>query len=338
MELKQYYSGTKKRSGDSGVEPDRNLLSKEQRDQRISLFLRDFDQQAKDHLQVMKQDLEALLQTAEKAFRVELLTRPLVLRRMRRKDLIRECQGASTREDLNLVVRLCVADLKEEEAAATVVAAATANDCSMGEGPNPKLLRTGSKRVKVTTIVEYKDAKEESGPKTKKTPQKILKTKSLASLASALKGKQGTSRSVCSTPNMRNPNKACTLQRSASASKYIPLGSKRHPQRGFLNGTSASERTFGVAVRSASMPHEKAVPFVNIPLADGQTLCLANDDLKNLNREMLNDDTVQHIHTLVYGSTVDNFSLCEALISDGMGHPFCFVFNGLYINKPCISS
>ncbi|XP_048372204.1 borealin-2-like [Sphaerodactylus townsendi] len=283
MELKQYYSGTKKRSGDSGVEPDRNLLSKEQRDQRISLFLRDFDQQAKDHLQVMKQDLEALLQTAEKAFRVELLTRPLVLRRMRRKDLIH---------------------LKEEEAAATVVAAATANDCSMGEGPNPKLLRTGSKRVKVTTIVEYKDAKEESGPKTKKTPQKILKTKSLASLASALKGKQGTSRSVCSTPNMRNPNKACTLQRSASASKYIPLGSKRHPQRGFLNGTSASERTFGVAVRSASMPHEKAVPFVNIPLADGQTLCLANDDLKNLNREMLNDDTVQHIHTLVNQLTV----------------------------------
>ncbi|XP_015264916.1 PREDICTED: borealin-2-like [Gekko japonicus] len=283
MALKKYYSGAEKRSGDSGVVPDRSLLSKEQRDERISLFLRDFDQQAKEHLRAMKQDLESLLQTAEKAFRVELLTRPVVMREMRRKDLI---------------------NLKEDEAAATVVAAVTANDCSVGEGPTPKLVRSASKRVKVTTIVEYEDAKGKHGSQAKKTSQKVVKTKSLASLTSAFKGKQSTSRSACSTPNARNPDKPCKLERSASAPKCTPVGSRRLPQRGLSNSASASGRAFGATLRSASMPHEKAVPFVNIPLADGQTLCSANHDLQNINMDLLNDDTVQHIHTLVNQLTV----------------------------------
>ncbi|XP_060110168.1 borealin-2-like isoform X1 [Heteronotia binoei] len=302
MALKKYYSGSKKRSGDSGVVPDRGLLSKEQRDQRISLFLQDFDQQAKEHLRAMKQDLESLLQTAEKAFRVELLTRPVVMRRMRRKELL---------------------NLKEDEAAATVVAAAMVTDCSVGEGATPKLVRSGSKRVnrkpntvclmtlcemlllvKVTTIVEYEDSDRESGLQGKKTSQKIFKTKSLASLTSSFKGKQSTSRSACSTPNARNPEKPCKLERSASAPKCTPVGSKRLPQRVLSNSASAPDRTCGPTLRSVSMPHKKAVPFVNIPLADGQTLCSANSDLQNINVDLLNDDTVRHIHTLVNQLTV----------------------------------
>lgn len=35
----------KRRSTDSGVEPDRGALSQEKKDQRIALFLSDFDQQ-----------------------------------------------------------------------------------------------------------------------------------------------------------------------------------------------------------------------------------------------------------------------------------------------------
>ncbi|XP_060110170.1 borealin-2-like isoform X3 [Heteronotia binoei] len=240
MALKKYYSGSKKRSGDSGVVPDRGLLSKEQRDQRISLFLQDFDQQ----------------------------------------------------------------DLKEDEAAATVVAAAMVTDCSVGEGATPKLVRSGSKRVKVTTIVEYEDSDRESGLQGKKTSQKIFKTKSLASLTSSFKGKQSTSRSACSTPNARNPEKPCKLERSASAPKCTPVGSKRLPQRVLSNSASAPDRTCGPTLRSVSMPHKKAVPFVNIPLADGQTLCSANSDLQNINVDLLNDDTVRHIHTLVNQLTV----------------------------------
>uniref|UniRef100_A0A8D0BDD7 Borealin-2 n=1 Tax=Salvator merianae TaxID=96440 RepID=A0A8D0BDD7_SALMN len=276
----------KKRSGDSGVEADRGLLSKEQRDQRISLFLRDFDHQAKETLQDLKKELASLLQTAEKAFRVESLAVPVAMRKMKRKDLM---------------------GLKEEQAAsATVIATAEANDYCAGSAPNPRLVRTNSKRVKVTTIVEYKEEKDENRTQSKKTSQKVFKTSSLSSLTSAMKGKRGTvSRSACSTPNVKTVQRSSLLrEQTASASKGISLGSKRFPQAGLSKSVSASNRTPSSTVRSTSMPQGFSVPFVNIPLADGQTLCSAGGDLQNVNIELLNDDTVQHIHTLVNQLTV----------------------------------
>ncbi|NXJ29824.1 BORE2 protein, partial [Dicrurus megarhynchus] len=91
----------RRRSSDSGVEPDRGALprdrdqrtalSQKKRDQRIALFLSDFDQQAKEHIQEMKKELDSLLQTAEKAFAVELLTMPAAVRKMKRKEVLGEC-------------------------------------------------------------------------------------------------------------------------------------------------------------------------------------------------------------------------------------------------------
>ncbi|NXT64226.1 BORE2 protein, partial [Chaetops frenatus] len=91
----------RRRSSDSGVEPDRGALprhrdqrtalSQKKKDQRIALFLSDFDQQAKEHIQEMKKELDSLLQTAEKAFAVELLTMPAAVRRMKRKEVLGEC-------------------------------------------------------------------------------------------------------------------------------------------------------------------------------------------------------------------------------------------------------
>ncbi|NXW34382.1 BORE2 protein, partial [Phaetusa simplex] len=78
----------KRRSTDSGVEPDRGALSQEKKDQRIALFLSDFDQQAKENIQEMKKELDSLLQTAEKALTVELLKMPVAIRKMKRKDLL----------------------------------------------------------------------------------------------------------------------------------------------------------------------------------------------------------------------------------------------------------
>ncbi|NWV80127.1 BORE2 protein, partial [Dasyornis broadbenti] len=130
----------RRRSSDSGVEPDRGPLSRDEdqrtalsqkkKDQRIALFLSDFDQQAKEHIQEMKKALDSLLQTAEKAFAVELLTMPAAVRRMKRKELLGE--GAAGWPHFYF----------------------------------PSLANTFL--VKVTTIVEYEDAKHSSGKKVSK--------------------------------------------------------------------------------------------------------------------------------------------------------------------------
>ncbi|NWH32888.1 BORE2 protein, partial [Chloropsis hardwickii] len=125
----------RRRSSDSGVEPDRGALprdreqrtalSQKKKDQRIALFLSDFDQQAKEHIQEMKKELDSLLQTAEKAFAVELLTMPAAVRKMKRKEVLGE------RACLYLYF--------------------------------PSLANTFL--VKVTTIVEYEDTKHSSAKK-----------------------------------------------------------------------------------------------------------------------------------------------------------------------------
>ncbi|NXY25557.1 BORE2 protein, partial [Atrichornis clamosus] len=136
----------RRRSSDSGVEPDRGALprdrdqrialSQEKKDQRIALFLSDFDQQAKEHIQEMKKELDSLLQTAEKAFAVELLTMPAAVRKMKRKELLSKHQT------------------HESEVVF----------CALNEiFYFPCLANTFL--VKVTTIVEYEDAKHSSAKK-----------------------------------------------------------------------------------------------------------------------------------------------------------------------------
>ncbi|KAG6940595.1 borealin-2-like, partial [Chelydra serpentina] len=276
MPPKKYVAAGKKRSADSGVETERGALTQAQKDQRIGLFLRGFNQQAKDNLQEMKKEIDSLMQTAEKAFRVELLKMPVAVRKMKRKDLL---------------------NLQGGEEAAVVAAAVVANDCSVGDIPNSRLVRNCSKRVKVTTIVEYKD--EENVP-SKKASQKVSKTKSMVSLASGihLKENHSLSRSACSTPNVRH-FKAPTSDRTAANYKSAPRVSRRLPQMAVSRTVPMREKVQAMSLRSNSVPREKAVPFVNIPLADGKTLCSAGEDLRNINVELLNDDTVQHIHNLV---------------------------------------
>ncbi|XP_075796314.1 borealin-2-like isoform X2 [Pelodiscus sinensis] len=281
MPPKKCAAAGKKRSADSGVETGRAALAQEQKGQRIGLFLRGFDQQAKENLQEMKKEIDSLLQTAEKAFRVELLKMPVAVRKMKRKDLL---------------------NLQGGEEAAVVAAAVVANDCSVEDIPNTKVVRNCSRKVKVTTIVEYKD--EETVP-AKKASQKVSKTKSLTTLASGIhvNNNHTLSRSACSTPNVRHI-KALPSDRTAANYKSAPRVSRRLAQMAVSRTVPMRDRVQPMSLRSNSVPREKAVPFVNIPLTDGKTLCSANEDLHNINVELLNDDTVQHIHNLVSQLTV----------------------------------
>ncbi|NXT99353.1 BORE2 protein, partial [Buphagus erythrorhynchus] len=86
---------------------------------------------AKEHIQEMKKELDSLLQTAEKAFAVELLTMPAAVRKMKRKDVLGESAGP------------CARDLYFPCLANTFL-------------------------VKVTTIVEYEDSKHSSAKKVTK--------------------------------------------------------------------------------------------------------------------------------------------------------------------------
>ncbi|XP_019391331.1 PREDICTED: borealin-2-like [Crocodylus porosus] len=271
----------KKRSGDSGVEAGRGAPSQARKNQRIGLFLRGLEQQAKENIQEMKKELDSLMETAEKAFKVELLKIPVAIRKMKRKDLL-NLQG------------------KEEAAAAAVV---VGNDCLVEDLPRSKVVRTGSRKVKVTTIVEYEDEKKVST----NVPQKASKTKSLVTV-SGLSSKQNNSlpRSMCSTSNMRHAVK--TFTSDATPRNYRTNArvarSSGLPQTAHLRTAPSSGRVHGMLLRSNSVPRKKAVPFVNIPLSDGQTLSTAGEGLHNINMDLLNDDTVQHIHNLVSQLTV----------------------------------
>ncbi|XP_065589291.1 borealin-2 [Cyrtonyx montezumae] len=268
----------KRRSTDSGVERDRGALTQEKKDQRIALFLSDFDQQAKESIREMKKELDLLLQIAEKAFMVELLKMPTAIRKMKRKDLL---------------------NLQEGE---EVALAAAATDCTLEDVPNPKLTRTNSKKVKVTTIVEYEDAKYTSA---KKIPKKVSKSKSLVSLSSGLNSKLNSlSRSVYSS-SVNEAVKTLASDCSAINFKATPKTSKSAGlQQAASRTIPTTERVQGMILRSKSVPQHKTVPFVNIPLADGQTLCMAGGDLRNIDVQLLNQDTVQHIHNLVSELTV----------------------------------
>ncbi|NXF08928.1 BORE2 protein, partial [Smithornis capensis] len=70
----------------------------------------------------MKKEIDSFLQTAEKAFAVELLRMPPAIRKMKRRDFL-DLQGG-------------------EE----VALAAAVTGCSLEDIPNPKVVRTNSKK------------------------------------------------------------------------------------------------------------------------------------------------------------------------------------------------
>ncbi|XP_075043559.1 LOW QUALITY PROTEIN: borealin-2-like [Mixophyes fleayi] len=132
----------------------------------------------------------------------------------------------------------------------------------------------------------------------------VSKSKSLVSLAGEMdKKKPSMTRSISATPLNKAPRKLP----SASSTVSRTLRNTTAPP-------SRSSRNRAFSSLSENLPlHES--PFVQIPLTDGQTLSSAFDDLDSLDVELLRQDTVQHIHTLVGQLT----SLCAKASTQQQG-------------------
>ncbi|RXM31610.1 Borealin-2 [Acipenser ruthenus] len=64
-----------------------NQTSKEQRDQKIKLFMQHFENEAKERRNYLETKLEKLVSTVDKAFKVELMKMPLDLQHTKLKNL-----------------------------------------------------------------------------------------------------------------------------------------------------------------------------------------------------------------------------------------------------------
>ncbi|KAM3918498.1 borealin-2-like [Leptodactylus fuscus] len=257
-------------SGDSGLGMTDPL--QEQKNEKIRLFMQDFIQQKKERMTEVKKELEVLTTIPDQILEVELLKMPMSIRQMKVGEYYK------------------LMDMNKAESAPAVKV-----DCLDEELQEVKLVRKNSKKVKVTTSMEYHDPVGSKGMSTtqkNRTVQMVTKSKSLVSLTNdAGKKTSSLTRSISATPLNKAPKK---MMMSTSSCRTISRTS-----RNATGPPTRSSRNRAFSSLSDNLPLNEGLPFVHIPLVDGQTLSSAYDDLESLDVELLRKDTVKHIHTLV---------------------------------------
>ncbi|XP_073416923.1 borealin-2-like [Dendrobates tinctorius] len=254
-------------SGDSGLGMADPL--QEQKNEKIRLFMQDFIQQKKERMTEVKKELEVLSMLPDQILEVELLKMPTSVRQMKVGEYYK------------------LMDLNKADSASLVKA-----DSLDEELQEAKLVRKNSKKVKVTTTEGPHDPKVMSTTQKNRTVQKVVKSKSLVSLTND-SGKKTASlpRSISATPLNKAPKKMVSTSSCRTISRASRNVVAPPPTRVTRSRVCSS-------VTDIPTLHE-GLPFVHIPLVGGQTLSSAYDDLESLDVELLRQDTVQHIHTLV---------------------------------------
>ncbi|CAJ0936977.1 unnamed protein product [Ranitomeya imitator] len=257
-------------SGDSGLGMVDPL--QEQKNEKIRLFMQDFIQQKKERMMEVNKELEVLYMLPDQIFEMELLKMPMSIRQMRVGEYYK------------------LMDMNKADSASLVKA-----DSLDEELQEAKLVRKNSKKAKVTTTIGPPDPKVMSTVQKTRTVQKVVKSKSLVSLTND-SGKKTSSlpRSISATPLNKAPKKMV----STSSSRTISRTSRNVMAPTTRITRSITRSRACSSVTDIPTLHE-GLPFVHIPLVDGQTLSTEYDDLETLDVELLRQDTVQHIHTLV---------------------------------------
>ncbi|XP_066438745.1 borealin-2-like isoform X2 [Eleutherodactylus coqui] len=217
----------------------------------------------------VKKELEALARLPDQILEVELLKMPMSVRQMKVGEYYK------------------LMEMNKAEPAPLVKAD------SLDEELREAGLVKNSKKGKATASVESHRSAGSKGMSTtqkNRTVQKVPKSKSLISLTKDT-GKTSTSlpRSISVTPLGKAPKKMTSMSTWNTGSR---------PSRNMTGPVTRSTRN-RTASSLSDDPLNEGLPFVHIPLVDGQTLSSAYDDLESLNVQLLRQDTVQHIHTLV---------------------------------------
>ncbi|XP_069071759.1 borealin-2-like [Pleurodeles waltl] len=245
-------------------------VSQEQKRDKIEFFMREFMKQGKERITEIKREEEVLIAWAEKVCTLTILQRPMAMRKMTMGDFL----GTSG-----------------EEEAAVVCANALALDDTL----EPKIVRKNSKKGKGTPLVEIQETERKtramSSIAKNKTVQKLSKTKNLASSVKDVKQMNEMNlltRAAYGTPAVRT----CKKVGKSNTIGVTPQHSKR-----FQRTQPSKSRCLSSGGEPLFM--DGGIPFVNIPLTDGQNVCFAGDDMEKIDVKLLDNGAVQTIEKLI---------------------------------------
>lgn len=244
-------------------------VSHEQKRDKIEFFMREFIKQGKESIAEIKREEEVLIACAEKICTLTILQRPMAIRKMTVGDVL---------------------GTFGEEAAA----AACANALALDDTLEPKIVRKNSKKGKGNPLAEIQETERKTRAMSciakNKTVQKSSKTKNLASSVKDVNqmDEMNLTRAAYGTPAVRT----CKKVGKSNTIGVTPQYSKRF------------QRTQPVKSRCLSSGGEPlfmdgGIPFVNIPLTDGQNVCFAGDDMEKVDVKLLDNGAVQTIEKLI---------------------------------------
>ncbi|XP_063808589.1 borealin-2-like, partial [Pseudophryne corroboree] len=242
----------------------------------------------KERVAEVKKELDVLSALPDQILEVELLKMPMSIRQMKVSEYYK------------------LMEANKMDAAVKVDA--------LDDLPEVKLVRKNSRKAKEMTSADYREpvgCKVMSTLQRNRTVQKVPKSKSLVSLTGGIEKRTiAMTRSISATPLNKAPKKMMT---SVSSTRLVSRTS-----RNAVPPPSRSSRNGGFSSLSDNLTLYEGLPFIQIPLTDGQTLSSAFDDLETLDVELLRHDTVQHIHTLV--GQLTNLYTKASTQQQGSGH------------------